>query len=125
MPAGGEQQRTVPELFWFADERGAPMVLNTGGGGRNLFVFPLFTGRDAAQRYRDQSIMGGQWRLTSSSSADEIVRMCERHAGDYDAIAFDPQAVPEEGLHPATLDEAKAIVEDHVEARAWRLRRRR
>jgi hypothetical protein len=124
MPAGGEQQRAVPELFWFVDEEGAPMVLDTGGGGRNLFVFPFFTGQAAAQRYRDQSTMGGEWRLTSSTSADEIVGLCERHAGAYDAFAFDPQAMPEEGLRPATLDETKAIVEDHVGSHAWDLRRR-
>lgn len=100
-------------------------MLDMGRGGRNLFVFPLFTSRAAAQRYRDQSTMGGGWQLTSGVSADELVGLCERHAGDYDAFAFDPGAMPKEELHPATLDETKRTIEDHVGADAWGVRRRR
>ncbi len=44
---------------------------------------------------------------TDAESADELGRLCEQQSGNYDAFAFDPQALEGVGLDPATLDEAK------------------
>ena len=46
----------------------------------------------------------------------------EQQSGKYDVFMFDPQAIEGTELRPATADEVKMIIEDHIGAAEWNVK---
>ena len=109
----------MPQLYLFVNEQGFPLITDVTGNGQSFVAFLFFTGEKSAQLHRDQSTLEARWQMTSSESADEFIEICDRESSEYDVFMFDPQAVEGTELHPATADEVKIIIEDHVGANEW------
>ena len=114
-------KQVVPNLHWFVNEQGLPLVTDVTGNGTSYKAFLFFTNERVAQLHRDQSTLETRWQLRSSELADELIELCEHQSSNYDVFMFDPQAVEGTELHPVTADEMKMIIEDHVGAGEWNI----